>query len=140
MSVATQIITIYCGIFFISAKERDENFNANKDFELTESARILLVMVIAFCNTFFIILWLTKFLEISRDIIKNLSKGLYVYVFLCGRWDKLDKEAARRAGVIKREKIIANIEDTVLFLKKMKNIYVNNIFYEDHEKFLKLLY
>ena len=32
MSVATQIITIYCGIFFISAKPRDENFVENVDF------------------------------------------------------------------------------------------------------------
>jgi len=140
MSVATQIITIYCGIFFISAKPHDENFVGNRDFYLSETGKILLVMVIAFCNSFFILLWIMKFMEISREMIKRSSKRIYVYIFLCGRWDKLEKETARRAGVIKREKIIASIEDTVLFLKKMKNIYSNNIFYEDHDRFLRLMY
>ena len=35
MSLATQIITIYCGIFFISSKKRDDSFNVNKDFYLS---------------------------------------------------------------------------------------------------------
>ena len=140
MSVATQIITIYCGIFFISAKARDENFNENSDFELTEGGKILLVMVIAACNSFFILLWIMKFMEISREMIKDKFPRVYIFVFLCGRADKLEKETARRAGIIKREKIIASIEDTGLFLKKMKNIYSNNIFYEDHDRFLTMMY
>jgi len=140
MSVATQIITIYCGIFFISAKDRDENFVENRDFHLSESGKILLVMAIALSNSLFILLWIMKFLDISREMIKRSSKRVYVYLFLCGRWDKLEKETARRAGVIKREKIIASIEDTVLFLQRMKNVYSNNIFYEDHDRFLKLMY
>mmetsp|Transcript_20404 Transcript_20404/g.25124 ORF Transcript_20404/g.25124 Transcript_20404/m.25124 type:complete len:250 (+) Transcript_20404:3-752(+) len=140
MSVATQIITIYCGIFFISAKERDENFIENRDFYLGESGKIMLVMVIAFCNSFFILLWIMKFLDISREMIKRSSEKIYVYMFLCGRWDKLEKETARRAAVIKREKIIASIEDTILYLKKMMEIYANNSFYEDHDRFLRLLY
>lgn len=69
MSVATQIITIYCGIFFISAKKQDENFVENRDFALTESGKILLVMIIAFCNSFFILLWMLKFLDMYRNII-----------------------------------------------------------------------
>ena len=81
-----------------------------------------------------------KFMDISRDMIRMKAPKLYIVVFLCGRKDKMEREAARRAGVMKREKIIASIEDTVLFLKKMKNIYSNNIYYEDHERFLRLLY
>lgn len=100
----------------------------------------MLVMVIAFCNAFFILLWLMKFLDISREMIKKNYETVYVYLFLCGRWDKLEKETARRAAVVKREKIIASIEDTILFLKKMMNIYANNSFYEDHDRFLRLIY
>ena len=92
MSVATQIITIYCGIFFISAKERDENFIENRDFALTETSKILLVFVIAFCNSLFILLWILKFLDMSRMIIKDFSRDLYVFLFLCGRTDKLAQE------------------------------------------------
>ena len=140
MSVATQIITIYCGIFFISAQERDENFEQNVDFELTDSGKILLVLVIALCNTLFLVLWVMKFLEISRDMIRKANKNVYVCLFLCGRGDKLKYEEVRRAAVAKRETIIRSIEDSVLFLKKMKKIYSNNIYYEDHDRFLRLLY
>ena len=81
-----------------------------------------------------------KFMEISREMIKEKCPNVYIFVFLCGRWDKLRKESVKRAGVIKREKIISSIEDTVLFLKKMKKIYSNNVFYEDHDRFLTMLY
>ena len=38
LSMATQIVTIYCGIFFISAKtdRNSETFDPNKDFYLSE--------------------------------------------------------------------------------------------------------
>ena len=97
-------------------------------------------MVIALCNTLFLVLWVMKFLEISRDMIRKANKNVYVCLFLCGRGDKLKYEEVRRAAVAKRETIIRSIEDSVLFLKKMKKIYSNNIYYEDHDRFLRLLY
>ena len=141
MSVATQIITIYCGIFFISAKDPStDQFEVNSDFHLTASGEVILVIVIAACNALFLLLWIMKFVDISRDMIRTKLPKVYTALFLCGRGDKMEREAARRAGVMKREKVIATIEDTVLFLKKMKKIYANNIFYEDHERFQILLY
>ena len=97
-------------------------------------------MVIVTCNAFFLILWIIHFMEVGREVIKKFSKRIYVFIFLCGREDKLEKEAIRRAGILKREKIISIIDEQMLFLKKMKGIYSNNIFYEDHDRFLRLLY
>ena len=73
-------------------------------------------------------------------MIKDKCPKIYTFIFLCGRDDKFTKETVKRAGIIKREKIISSIEDTILFLKKMKKIYSNNVFYEDHDRFLILLY
>ena len=36
--------------------------------------------------------------------------------------------------------IIANIENVILYLSNMKSIYARDVFYEDHDRFLKLLY
>ena len=142
LSLATQIITIYCGIFFISAKpdKNAESFDRNRDFHLSEDGKFLFFVVIAACNLLFLVTWIMKFLEIGRDMIKRMSKRAYVCIFLCGRYDKLETEAAQRAAIAKKERIIANIEDTVLYMAQMKKLYINNIYFEDHNRFMKLLY
>lgn len=129
LSLTTQIITIYCGIFFVSNKPLDSNFNVNKDFHLPPEGQFFFFIIIATCNILFIFLWVFKFLEIGRDLIKTKFPKLYVFIFLCGRWDKYETENAKRASVNKKEKIIANMEDTILYLNKIKSMYVNNIFY-----------
>ena len=66
MSLATQIITIYCGIFFISGKrdKTSESYNINKDFYLSPEIQFCFFLVIAFFNVMFLVLWVVKFLDI----------------------------------------------------------------------------
>ena len=97
-------------------------------------------MVIALCNLIFLITWTLKFLDLARNMIKARSKRIYVCIFLCGRWDKLETETAMRASKVKKERIIANVEETILYMQRMKKLYVNNIFFEDHNRFMRLLY
>ena len=61
-------------------------------------------------------------------------------MFLCCRKDKLIKEDSKLAREAKRETIIEKIEEIQFFIKKMRDIYSKEIFYEGHDKFLKLLY
>jgi hypothetical protein len=141
MSLATQIVTIYCGIFFISSKDiNNPTFNKNKDFYLDENSKLLFFFIIAFCNVSFILLWFTKFVVIIRVLIKDKYPNLYVYLFLCGRHDKMKLEVSKRAGDVKKEAIIESIEAVILYMQKMKGLYANNIYYEDHNRFLKLIY
>lgn len=69
MSLATQIITIYCGIFFISSKPQNDSFNVNKDFYLSPERQFFFFCVIAFFNLMFLIMWVVKLLDIMRDTI-----------------------------------------------------------------------
>ena len=141
MSLATQIVTIYCGIFFISSKDiNSDSFNKNKDFHLDENSKIFFFGVIAFCNVSFVILWVTKFVVTIRVLIKEKYPTIYVYLFLCGRKDKMPLEVAKRARDVKKEAIIESIEAVVLYMSKMKGLYISNICYEDHNRFLRLLY
>jgi hypothetical protein len=50
------------------------------------------------------------------------------------------QETAKRAKDSKKEAIIECIESIVLNMQKMKGLYADSIFYEDHNRFLKLLY
>jgi uncharacterized protein YpmB len=141
LSLATQIVTIYCGIFFISAKDPNSSlFDKNKDFALTDNVKTMLFCVIAFCNVAFVLLWLGKFVNVIKVLIKDKYPNLYIVIFLCGRRDKMGLENAKRAREIKKEAIIESIEAVTLMMNKMKSMYVNNVYFQDHKRFIKLLY
>jgi hypothetical protein len=140
-SLMTQIITIYCGLFFISQANEDANdFNPSKDFLMTPGFEFSLIIVIVVVNVGFLALWTVKFLNTLRQMIKDKYEWLYLALFLCCRKDKLIKEGAKIARDAKRETIIEKIEEIQFFIKNMKEIYSKEIFYEGHDKFLNLLY
>jgi hypothetical protein len=49
-------------------------------------------------------------------------------------------ETAKRARDTKKEAIIESIEAVTLMMNKMKGMYINNVFYQDHNRFLRLIY
>jgi hypothetical protein len=62
MSLITQVITMYCGVFFLSDKPLDaEGFDPNKDFNLPEWGSFLFFMVISTCNIAFMIFWIKEY-------------------------------------------------------------------------------
>jgi hypothetical protein len=141
LSLSTQIVTIYCGIFFISAKDPTlSTFDKNRDFALSKQGKLLFIAVIAFCNVAFVLLWLVKFIGVVKVLIKDKFPRLYTILFLCGRKDKMNLENMKRARDVKKEAIIESIESVNLMMNKMKRMYINGVFYEDHNRFLKLLY
>jgi len=141
LSLSTQIATIYCGIFFISSKDPSQSsFDKSKDFYLTANGQTFFFAIIAFCNIAFIVLWLTKFVAVIRVLIKEEYPRLYIVIFLCGRSDKMGLETVNRAKDVKKESIIESIEGILLFMTKMKDMYANDVFYQDHNRFIKLLY
>jgi len=90
MSLVTQIVTIYCGLFFVSSKNPNSaSFNENTDFYLDEDKKMAFVILIAVCNFAFIVLWFHKYIEVMRGLIKEKYPKLYIYLFLCGRDDKM---------------------------------------------------
>lgn len=77
---------------------------------------------------------------VIKVLIKDSYPRLYIIFFLCGRKDKMALETAKRARDTKKEAIIESIEAVNLMMTKMKGMYSNNVFYEDHNRFLRLLY
>ena len=85
-------------------------------------------------------MWIFKFVMTLKTMFKQNYENLYVMIFLCCRRDKLVKDEAKLAREAKRETIIEKIEEIQFFIQHMKQIYSSEIFFEGHEKFIKLLY
>lgn len=70
-SLYTQILTIYCGLFFISSADPNSNtFNKSKDFVITDKTQYILFFTIVSSNIFFMVLWFVKFILTLRVMIK----------------------------------------------------------------------
>ena len=84
LSLMTSTITIYCGIFFLSAKDpNSQSFDKNRDFSLSEGGSIALFLLILGSNMLFTIIWLIKFYLIVRDMVREKFPKMYIYLFLC---------------------------------------------------------
>jgi hypothetical protein len=98
LSLMTSVITIYCGLFFISSKDiTSSDFNPDSDFYLNETGKLVLFLVIFLANIIFLVIWGFKYLLVMRTFIKDKFRKVYICLFLCCREDKLEKEEAKRA-------------------------------------------
>lgn len=52
----------------------------------------------------------------------------------------MNLETIKRARDVKKESIIESVESVTLYMAKMKGMYANGVFYQDHNRFLRLLY
>ncbi len=135
------IITIYCGIFFITNKDpASPYYDSAQDFSLPNWGSLLIFGIIVLANVAFLLTWLVKFIAIIRTFIKERYSKIYLCLFLCCREDKLAKETEDLAKESKRENIIEKIEEVQFFFKNMKKLYERSSSYEGHSRFLKVLY
>lgn len=68
------------------------------------------------------------------------GREFYTTICLWGRKDRWQHEMQKRARENKKEAIIQNIENVTLFMNQMKESYSQSIFFQDHKRFLRLLY
>mmetsp|Transcript_6151 Transcript_6151/g.5544 ORF Transcript_6151/g.5544 Transcript_6151/m.5544 type:complete len:320 (-) Transcript_6151:481-1440(-) len=93
LSLMTSMVTIYCGLFFISSKDiNSADFVQDSDFYLNELGQLILFLVIVCANLFFILYWVIKYIMLMRLRMKEKFKKLYICLFLCCRQDKYEKE------------------------------------------------
>ena len=121
VSLLTQIVTIYCGLFFISNVEQGAaGYDATTSLSMSEDTKLVLFMVIVLSNVIFMVLWIVKFIITMKTKIKTDHERLYIIFFLCCRRDKLSLDSAVQAANAKRETIIEKIEDIEFFISHMK--------------------
>lgn len=72
LSLMTGIVTIYCGIFFITNKDSNsEAFNPAVDFSLPSWGSMMIFLIILLANLIFVLTWGFKFIGIIRSMIKE---------------------------------------------------------------------
>ena len=71
ISLYTQIVTIYCGLFFISnIAEDDPRYDPQSSFSMSKDTEAVLFCVIVVSNFIFIIVWLISFVITLKMKIK----------------------------------------------------------------------
>jgi len=95
ISLLTSTLSIYCGIFFISDIPQKDipnlPFSVKGGITLGEITKFVLFGVIMLANLIFFGYWLYKMLlEVRNTLIKKFEK-LYLYLFLCGDRNKLER-------------------------------------------------
>jgi hypothetical protein len=137
VSLYTQIVTIYCGLFFISnIPDTDPSYDPTSSFSMSADTEAVLFSVIIVSNIVFIVMWVVSFVIAMKSKIKDGWPKTYLYCFLCGRKDKEPVDDEIIANNAKRETIIEKIEDIEFFIGHMKSLYSKQIAYEGHEKFI----
>jgi hypothetical protein len=97
LSLLTQVFTIYCGLFFITAvNPSSSSFNSSTDFVLDEPTTYVLIFALTFTNIFFLVQWFAQFMKTLKELAQKNTENpdLYINLFLCGRKDKLEKDIA----------------------------------------------
>ena len=71
ISLAVQIITIYCGLFFISNVDSNSTtYNPNTDFVMTPQSQMIFFFTIIVVNLIFIFMWIFKFVMTLKTMFK----------------------------------------------------------------------
>ena len=96
MSLVTSMITVYCGIFFLTDKP-EEWIKENPDYalgslSLNEETILAMFCLIIISNSFFFLYWIFQFFLLLRSKIRSEYQKLYVVLCLCNNKLRLEKE------------------------------------------------
>mmetsp|Transcript_34091 Transcript_34091/g.33280 ORF Transcript_34091/g.33280 Transcript_34091/m.33280 type:complete len:194 (+) Transcript_34091:818-1399(+) len=120
-SLAASMITIYCGLFFISDM-KDSQESGAAQLVLSEAVKMLFFVVIVFVNLVFFIFWGYKmYQEMKQMLIIKYGK---VYLILCLCLNRRKLALAQKAALLAQENEFLR-EDYMKIVKNLKKIYNN---------------
>ena len=86
LSLGTQVLTIYCGLYFVQ-----------KTYQVGEFVLLVLFLVILGANLCFLVLWLYLFCKELRLYLQSKLPSLYLNLCLCGKRKIFKREQDRLA-------------------------------------------
>lgn len=97
-SLTAAIITFYTGIVFATARDPTSvSYDENTDFYITDFYQYFLFVIIIFSNLSFFLMWISQFYNMLKITFRRRYPKVYLYLFLCGRIDKLEGESMKFA-------------------------------------------
>lgn len=99
LSLIVTMITVYCGLYFISdnniTTENEISDSYKLGVSLHANTKLFFFILIVVANLFFFIYWLLKILQEFRHKFRAKFETLYLFMCLCSDKQKLEKEKAR---------------------------------------------
>ena len=99
MSLITSMISIYCGVFFISdmtfisTVENPETYRPiDNGLRLSPVTSIIMFILIVASNSLFILYWMCKMWKEIKGMLRLKCKGFYLFCCLCNKQHKYQKE------------------------------------------------
>ena len=135
------MLTIYCGIFFLSDHPEIYTSNdftvkeADNGLRLSESVKLIFFVLIVVSNTFFMVYWCFKMYKETKIVIMKKNAKIYTMVCLCGDKNKYEREIKR--VLIEEENELLR-EDYMKSLKQLKKLYTNNSLLLDDKNIEKI--
>ncbi len=91
LSLATGILTVYCGMFYLSDTSQTGFTNQDKSSQITfalgKNSRTFLLSVIVVVNSIYFLYWLYRVLsemDALRGLVLKTYPNAYLYMFACG--------------------------------------------------------
>ena len=126
MSLITSMLTIYCGLFYLSHNPEVYNSDdtsvqsADNGLRLSEGSKWLFFIIILGCNILFLAYWCYKMLKELENTIMTKFEKVYLYICLCGNKNKLENQKRRRK-IQDENEILKEQFDTQL--SQISNLY-----------------
>ena len=122
LSILTSMLTIYCGLFFISDMPEVYNSSdssvreADNGLRLSEGTKLFFFIIIILWNIMFFIYWAKKMYDEASSTFRTKFRKLYLCIWLWGNKYRLEKEI--------RNRIIKDKND---ILQEQFDVYIENI-------------
>ena len=126
MSLITSMLTIYCGLFYLShmpeVYNSDDTDVQNEDngLRLSEGSKWLFFVIILSCNVLFLVYWCYKMLKELENTMMTKFEKVYLCICLCGNKNKL-KYQKRKRKIQDENEILKEQFD--IQLSKISNLY-----------------
>ena len=96
LSLVTSIVSIYCGIFYLSDQGSQGNSEEEEDLVLSTGSKNILFLIIVLSNLLFFLYWSSKMFTELKNTIRIKFSSFYLYLCLCGNKERLQEETEKR--------------------------------------------
>jgi hypothetical protein len=119
VSIIALVISIYCGIFFVTDKDNNKTAKENNnDYALSDSEKLILFLLFLFSNLTFLIYWGVSYCLEARKYFRLKFPKFYYIICLCGNVKAIETEKRKRVALVRGEEMMDTYFDLVNLVTK----------------------
>ena len=83
LSLITSMLSVYCGLQYVNAKEVTDSNYSDGDLVLSDTTKVILYLTIILCNAFFFVFLVYQVFFESKEFIQLKCPTVHMIVFNC---------------------------------------------------------